>query len=131
MARKDDLFGIDSFSRNLDKQNREMAKSLSANPWQPPKKQSERDSRRKFTSNQQKHIWSQQNGKCASCKQQLDPLITEYDHVKPWADKGKTIVENGAALCLNCHRKKTRTESLKKIESRRKKKVGGRSHPLS
>ncbi len=122
MKKQDDLFGIKSLTKSLEGNNKRILRELNFNGWQPPKKQTKRDSRRRFTENQQKHILSQQNGRCAICKERLDPLITEYDHIRPWADKGKTIIENGAALCRNCHGKKTSKEQLKKTERPRKEK---------
>lgn len=82
-----------------------------------------RDSRRGFTRTQEKEIWAQQNGKCGGtachhCK--LDPRTTEYHHIKGWADKGKTIVKNGKALCANCHTLEGHHSRLKKTDKKRK-----------
>lgn len=86
-----------------------------------PEAKKKRDSRRSFTQTQKNAIWSQQNGKCARCKSKLDPIYTEYDHGKEWADGGKTTVKNGRALCANCHKIKTHKTRLKKVDSKRKK----------
>lgn len=95
------------------------------NIWGEPTKKAGRDSRRTFTRTQKNEIWAQQNGKCAKCKNQLDPRATEYDHKKGWADKGQTVTVNGQALCANCHKKKTHKDRLKKIENKGKKKESG------
>jgi nitrate/TMAO reductase-like tetraheme cytochrome c subunit len=88
------------------------------NPFVTEKK---RDSRRTFTRTQKNEIWAQQSGKCAKCHKKLDPRTVEYDHVKPWAARGKTVVVNGAALCSKCHKLKTHNTRLKKIDKKRKK----------
>ena len=75
-----------------------------------------RDSRRTFNRTQKNEIWAQQDGKCAKCHKKLDPRTVEYDHVKPWAARGKTITANGAALCANCHKLKTHKTRLKKVD---------------
>lgn len=79
-----------------------------------------RDTRRAFTQRQKNELWVQQNGKCATCHQELDPRYVEYDHGKAWADGGKTTVKNGQALCANCHKIKTHNDGLKKVESKKK-----------
>lgn len=83
-----------------------------------------RDSRRSFTQTQRKEILAQQNNKCAKCHKPLDPRAIQYDHVKPWADKGRTITQNGAALCSICHDIKTHGDRLKKIENKKPKVKG-------
>ncbi|NOX71692.1 MAG: HNH endonuclease [Candidatus Micrarchaeota archaeon] len=85
-------------------------------------KKTKRDSRRTFTITQKKEILYQQNNKCAICHKKLDPRAIEFDHGKPWADGGRTITQNGRALCPTCHRIKHHKERLKKIEGRTKKK---------
>ncbi|MBI4181423.1 MAG: HNH endonuclease [Candidatus Aenigmarchaeota archaeon] len=79
--------------------------------------QEKRDKRRAFTLTQRNEIWDQQGGKCAICRKKLEARSTEYDHVKPWADRGRTITVNGAALCANCHKIKTHKERLVKINN--------------
>lgn len=67
-----------------------------------------------------------------SCHKLLDIRTVEYDHIKPWADKGRTINENGVALCRNCHGLKTHNERSKKINNRRRpksKKSSGMNYP--
>ena len=85
----------------------------------------DKDSRRTFTRTQKNEIWAQQNGKCANCHKRLDPRTVEYDHIRPWADKGKTIKENGAALCAECHKLKTHKDRLDNIEKESKRKGHG------
>jgi len=85
-------------------------------------KEHERDSRRSFGKDQRAQILHQQNNKCAVCHRQLDPRDIEYDHIKPWADKGRTITENGRALCGSCHNKVSHRSRLKKTNKKRKSK---------
>lgn len=65
-----------------------------------------RDKQRAFTKTQQKEILTQQNNLCAGeyCKHKpLDLRIVQYHHVEGWAARGKTKVQNGIAVCPNCH----------------------------
>ena len=86
------------------------------------KKEIKRDSRRTFTRTQQKELISRQENKCNLCKKELSTDNVDYDHIIPWEDRGKTTLNNGQAICLECHRKKTRKEKLKKIDKKRTKK---------
>jgi 5-methylcytosine-specific restriction endonuclease McrA len=89
-------------------------------PFGTDGKNSGRDKRRAFTQSQKKEIQYQQGGKCAACKKPLDPRDIEYDHKKPWADKGHTVSENGRALCGSCHNKVTHAHNLSKVDGRKK-----------
>lgn len=90
------------------------------NPFEPDDK---KDKRRSFTQLQKKEILHQQNYKCAKCHKKLDIRTVEFDHIKAWAEKGKTSIKNGAALCPNCHRLKTHSHTLTKVEKKSKKKA--------
>jgi len=83
------------------------------------KKEKERDSRRTFTITQQKELKSRQHNKCNLCGTELSDDNIDYDHIKPWEDSGKTTLDNGQAICLKCHRAKTRKDKLKKIDKKR------------
>ncbi|MBI5226471.1 HNH endonuclease [Candidatus Micrarchaeota archaeon] len=95
--------------------------SAALNPW-GQKPGPERDSRRAFTKTQRNEILYQQDSKCAVCGDKLDPRDIELDHKKPWAAKGRTITENGRALCGFCHNKVTHKQTLKKIDKKPKNK---------
>jgi len=79
-----------------------------------------RDTRRSFAITQKKEILYQQDNKCAECHQKLDPRAVHFHHIKPWASGGRTITQNGAALCPKCHEILTHKERLKKVDRRRK-----------
>jgi hypothetical protein len=77
-----------------------------------------RDTRRAFTTTQKNEILYQQNNKCAKCREDLDPRVAEFDHIEPWAYRGRTVTRNGAALCPNCHRLKTHHDRLQKLDEK-------------
>lgn len=75
-----------------------------------------KDSRRAFTQTQKNEILVQQDYKCAECHKKLDLRATEFDHKKPWASGGRTIVVNGRALCAGCHRIISHRHRLKQVD---------------
>jgi hypothetical protein len=77
-----------------------------------------RDGRRAFTTTQKNEILHQQDGKCAECHKKLDVRVIEYHHIKAWAAQGRTVTQNGAALCPTCHKLKTHKERLKSIDKK-------------
>ncbi|PVX23382.1 MAG: hypothetical protein CW691_10760 [Candidatus Bathyarchaeum sp.] len=79
-----------------------------------------RDARRAFTATQRKEILYQQSNKCAKCHEKLDPRATQFDHKKSWASGGRTITQNGRALCSTCHDVVTHNKRLKTINKPRK-----------
>jgi len=83
--------------------------------------QPKRDSRRSFLSTQRKEILYQQDNKCAKCHEKLDPRAIHFHHIKPWSSGGRTITQNGAALCPKCHEILTHKERLRKVDKKRKK----------
>ena len=69
-------------------------------------KKPKNDALRYFTDTQKDVIWDQQNGKCAgtSCEHSiLEKSYVKFHHKKGWADKGQTVIENGQAVCSDCH----------------------------
>lgn len=104
--------------------------NLGASPFKLPKNSSlsigttkpKKDTRRAFTQTQKNDILYQQDNKCASSlchHEKLDPRATEFDHKKAWASGGRTIRENGRALCPKCHKIITHNQRLKKIDKKR------------
>lgn len=49
-------------------------------------------------------IWWRDNGQCQICGQWVDPGI-KFHHIKFKSQGGGDTPDNGAILCLECHRK--------------------------
>lgn len=50
--------------------------------------------------------WEEQGHKCALCGKEFDLEFMEGDHITPWAEGGRTIIENCQMLCRDCNRRK-------------------------
>ncbi|MBR3627675.1 MAG: DUF262 domain-containing protein [Elusimicrobia bacterium] len=62
---------------------------------------------RKFSDNMKRKIYEKQKGKCKICKKHFEIEEMEADHIKPWVEGGKTIIENCQMLCKQCNREKS------------------------
>ncbi len=51
-------------------------------------------------------VWEQQEHRCALCGKEFDMEFMEGDHITPWRDGGRTVVENCQMLCRECNRRK-------------------------
>ena len=51
-------------------------------------------------------VWERQNHVCPLCHKEFDIALMEGDHITPWRDGGRTIVENCQMLCRECNRRK-------------------------
>ncbi len=51
-------------------------------------------------------VWENQGHKCAKCGKEFDYEFMEGDHITPWRDGGRTVVENCQMLCRECNRRK-------------------------
>lgn len=51
-------------------------------------------------------VWEKQQHKCAMCGKEFDIEFMEGDHITPWRDKGRTVIENCQMLCRECNRRK-------------------------
>ena len=60
------------------------------------------------------HIAYRQDYKCNICKDLLHPDSLDIDHVEELQDGGADEISNLAALCSNCHAKKTRSHGRRK-----------------
>jgi len=78
--------------------------------------------KRGFTLEQKKQIKERENGICQKCKVDVDAIkkyyslaydIEEYHHIIPLCAGGKSIIENGALLCSQCHYYITKFDFLK------------------
>ena len=50
--------------------------------------------------------WEKQNHICPLCGREFDYEFMEGDHITPWREGGRTIVENCQMLCRECNRRK-------------------------
>jgi len=68
---------------------------------------------RSFTANQKRMAYEKQKGICPKCKKpgttpvRLDIDEMEADHIKPWHEGGKTVLENCQLLCQHHNRVKS------------------------
>ena len=51
-------------------------------------------------------VWEKQNHLCAICGKEFDYEYMEGDHIKPWREGGRTVIENCQMLCRDCNRHK-------------------------
>lgn len=64
----------------------------------------DQDPRRLFTSAQRMEIYIRSQGKCSRCSMDLDRETFHAHHKVPHASGGRTHVDNGVALCVECHK---------------------------
>ena len=51
-------------------------------------------------------VWERQNHLCAVCGKEFDIEFMEGDHITPWREGGRTVVDNCQMLCRDCNRRK-------------------------
>ena len=51
-------------------------------------------------------VWEKQNHICPLCGKEYDFEFMEGDHIKPWREGGRTVIENCQMLCRDCNRHK-------------------------
>ena len=51
-------------------------------------------------------VWEQQGHICPLCNKEFDFEFMEGDHIKPWREGGRTVIENCQMLCRDCNRRK-------------------------
>ncbi|MDR1362446.1 MAG: DUF262 domain-containing protein [Spirochaetaceae bacterium] len=61
---------------------------------------------RAFTDGEKRAAYEKQGGICPVCNEHFEINGMEGDHITPWAEGGKTQVENLQMLCKNCNRRK-------------------------
>ncbi|CAA7196831.1 DUF6443 domain-containing protein [Chryseobacterium potabilaquae] len=64
----------------------------------------ERDPKRVYTKSEKTKMLENQNGKCVGCGESKTIEQVDGHHKVRHADGGKTTIENGAALCKDCHK---------------------------
>ena len=52
------------------------------------------------------NAWETQNHICPKCGREFDFEFMEGDHITPWHDGGRTVIENCQMLCRECNRRK-------------------------
>jgi hypothetical protein len=62
---------------------------------------------RAFTDNNKREAYERQKGICVKCDKYFDISDMEGDHITPWHEGGKTIVDNCQMLCKICNRTKS------------------------
>ena len=61
---------------------------------------------RGFPDNIKYAVWEQQGHICPLCNKEFDIEFMEGDHIKPWREGGRTVIENCQMLCRDCNRHK-------------------------
>ena len=51
-------------------------------------------------------VWEKQNHICLVCGKEFDYEFMEGDHITPWREGGRTVIENCQMLCRECNRRK-------------------------
>lgn len=51
-------------------------------------------------------VWEKQHHICPSCQKEFDYEFMEDDHITPWREGGRTVIENCQMLCRECNRRK-------------------------
>ena len=51
-------------------------------------------------------VWEKQHHICLSCQKEFDYEFMEGDHITPWREGGRTVIENCQMLCRECNRRK-------------------------
>jgi len=62
---------------------------------------------RAFTDRQKREVYERQNGICSACGKHFEIEEMEADHITPWHEGGKTVLENCRMLCKEDNRIKS------------------------
>lgn len=62
---------------------------------------------RSFSDSNKRTLYERQSGICVACKEYFEIDQMEADHITPWSQGGKTELDNGQMLCLDCNRRKS------------------------
>ena len=62
---------------------------------------------RAFDEKTKRKVYEKQKGLCAMCGKPFDITGMEADHIDPWHDGGRTVIENCQMLCRHCNRIKS------------------------
>ncbi len=61
---------------------------------------------RTFSDDIKLEVYEKQGHKCVKCGREFDFEFMEGDHITPWREGGRTVVENCQMLCKECNRRK-------------------------
>lgn len=64
-------------------------------------------SMRAFPDGDKQIMYERQNHKCAICGKEFDIKEMHGDHIVPWSKGGRTTLDNGQMLCMECNIKKS------------------------
>ena len=62
---------------------------------------------RQFDDKTKRKVYEKQKGICAVCGKHFEIDEMEADHIDPWHDAGKTVIDNCQMLCKPCNRRKS------------------------
>lgn len=62
---------------------------------------------RAFKPKEKREVFERQNHKCKKCGKVCELEQMEADHITPWSQGGKTVIENCQMLCKDCNRRKS------------------------
>lgn len=62
---------------------------------------------RAFSDSMKQKVFEKQGGICPSCKNKFEFPQMEGDHITPWREGGRTLIENLQMLCKDCNRRKS------------------------
>ena len=70
------------------------------------------------TKSEKNAIWDKQNGKCYMCPKRLSPTTSEYHHKD--GNPSNWRLSNLALVCVECHKRETNLQRIKKVHKRRR-----------
>jgi len=71
----------------------------------------------KPTKSERNEIWDRQRGKCFVCSRILSPTTSDYHHKD--GNPSNWRIFNIVLVCLECHRRETNKQRVKKIQKKR------------
>ncbi len=85
--------------------------------------------RAEFSRTTKRWIYARANGHCEKCGIDVSTRVHHFDHVDPSWISGNNKLENGALLCVECHKEKTKLD--KGIIAKSKRIIDKRSGALT
>ena len=97
--------------KKVSKVSKKAMKFVAKEGKEKEKEKAKEKVKRKVTNGQKKYVAAKQKWRCKKCDDLLNESY-EVDHIKPLSKGGTNELKNLAALCRNCHGRKTYKESL-------------------